>query len=137
MSRELPHQKPAVNLSEPITSGLETCDVRYTLPYRKQQYLNEQRQESAAACERAGGHAPGRACASADSYEQAKAIDGATQLVYSSIFHTTCKDRAERIELYPVTARLVRPKLEGREDPTPPDRTGTEIKGFSQKSRAR
>jgi len=105
-----------VNRSEPITSGFESFEVRNSVPYQKARYYER-------ASERALEPPPFR--------------PGEQPLVYSSISDTNCKDHVKRIDLYPVSARVIREKIFIDGNKIPPNRTGTEIQGFSQKSRAR
>lgn len=114
-------QKPTTkhDLRLPITSGHESILVRSSAPWQKQLYYKE--------LEAARGNV------------QRPPLPPALSppLVYSSISDRKCKDQVERIDLYPVSARIIRPKIYRTGNTTAPDRTGTEIKGFSLKSKAR
>jgi len=117
MSKEIAERLYPVNLTDPITSGYESAEVRWSLPWRLRQVQQEKAEEKRRA-----------ATAKAPRSER---------LVYSSISDTKPRDTASRIELYPVSARIIRDKVYTDYTPTPPDRTGTEIQGFSDKSRSR
>jgi len=99
----------------PITSGYESLDVRWTVPYR----LGNPRKDTV-------NDTPGR------------------PLVYSSISHPPTPrassekttDHANRIDLYTTSVRLIRPKSNHTGNKVAPNRTGTTLQGFSDKSRA-
>lgn len=142
MNKQITEPVRQVNWSEPITSGFESADVRWTLPYRKQQYINECKR--AALCEelRLGEQKGGEDCRGRSTNSRAEVgalakTSQRQQLVYSSISDTKQNDSSIRVDLYPVSARIVREKIHNTHTPIPPDRTGTEIQGFSLKSRAR
>jgi len=119
-----------VNRSEPITSGFESFDVRNSTPYQKQRYLDQTNAENPSRCQLSvppGGNVDPRRPLPLNP----------TPLVYSSISDTKCKDHVKRIDLYPVSARVIREKIFIDGNKTPPNRTGTEIQGFSLKSKAR
>lgn len=141
MSKEIPEQHKRVNLSDPIVSGYESADVRWSLPYRKQQYHNENGRSVLGEGLRTGAPEDGedRRGRATNSRAEVGALAKTTQgtLVYSSIFHRKPSDPTERIDIYPVSVKLVRAPLDSYSGQIPPDRTGLEIKGFSKKSRAK
>jgi len=103
--------------STPIDSGYESFEVRSSTPWLKASYYAEERKRAEGAAE--------------------LSTKKQRPLVYSSISDTKFSNSTKRIDLYPVSARLIREKIYTDHNPTPPNRTGTEIQGFSQKSRSR
>jgi len=116
MTKEITSPVHTVNLSEPITSGYESFDVRNSPPYQKALYY---RREAVRAL------------------EPPPQLPDPHSLVYSSISDRKLKDHVKRVDLYPVSARVIREPVFIDGNKIPPNRTGTEIQGFSQKSRSR
>lgn len=113
-----------------LTIGNESADVRWSLPWRKQRHLDQPSAETPSRCydrKQPRGHA-----------DPCQPLPpSSSTLVYSSISDTKLSNSTKRIDLYPVSARLIREKIYTDHTPTPPERTGTEIQRFSQKSRSR
>lgn len=117
--RELSQVLPRHDLTQPITSGPTPPDIRYTLAHRQADLCRD--------LKRIFSDAP----------ESPPPSASRPPLVYSAISQQTPSDPVYEFDLYPVSVKVKRGKIENPNATPPPDRTGTSLDGFSTKSRSR
>ena len=108
-------------LLHPITSGFEPMSVRWSLPFRR------------------GNPSPDAICdrllvSCAISRPKAKASSGSKERGSGKFVP---RDSLESFLVYPKSVKLVRPASVHLLNATPPDRSGSSLQGFSQKSKNR